>query len=121
MNILEFATKYCADIVEKANKRTEMFDLSGFSYDEIITDLDGAKIPVVNTENYQIPIADILEMNRTEFAKVWGNVECLEAYDTYVSTLIILEGEEVLNVIRNKLRTEQEKLSAYEDVLEYFQ
>lgn len=83
MNIRDFATQYCSDIVTDAEKRSKMFDLSGFSYDEVITEEDGTEVRVVNTANYQIPITDILGLDRAEFARVWPYTECLEAYDTY--------------------------------------
>ena len=83
MNIRDFATQYCSDIVTDAEKRSKMFDLSGFSYDEVITEEDGTEVRVVNTANYQIPITDILGLDRAEFARVWTYTECLEAYDTY--------------------------------------
>ena len=71
MNIKEFVSQYCSDIMAEAKRRSEMFDLSGFSYDEIIKEDDGAEVRVVNTANYQIPIIDILGMDRAEFSKVW--------------------------------------------------
>lgn len=120
VNIKEFASRYCSDIMEEAEKRSEMFDLSGFSYDEVIKDEDGTEVKVVNTANYQIPIIDILSMNREEFAKVWPYTECLEAYDAYVSTLIIVEGEEALTAVRNMLSREQEKIAMYDSIPEEF-
>lgn len=113
LNIREFAVQYCSDIIEEAKRRSNMFDLSEFSYDEIITEEDGTRVPVINTTSYQIPIADILGMDRTEFAKPWPYAECLEAYDTYVSNLVILEGEEALTSIRKQMALEQEKMELY--------
>ncbi|EDM99287.1 hypothetical protein BACCAP_03216 [Pseudoflavonifractor capillosus ATCC 29799] len=103
-----------------AEKRSKMFDLSGFSYDEVITEEDGTEVRVVNTANYQIPITDILGLDRAEFARVWPYTECLEAYDTYVSNLIIVEGEEALTAVRNMLSREQEKIELYDRLPEYF-
>lgn len=120
MTIREFASQYCSDIIADAEKRSEMFDLSGFSYDEIIKEEDGTEVRVVNTSNYQIPITDILGMDRTEFARVWPYTECLDAYDTYVSNLIIVEGEAALTAVRNMLSREQEKIEMYDYLPEYF-
>lgn len=120
MNIKEFAETYCRDILAASQKRSEMFDLSGFSYDEIIEEDDGTQVRVVNTVNYQIPIADILGMNRTEFSRIWPYGECLEAYDTYVSTLIIIEGEAALTEVRNMLNRVQERIERYGDIPEEF-
>lgn len=120
MNIREFASKYCADIIADSKKRSEMFELSGFSYDEIITEDDGTEVRVVNTPNYQIPITDILGMDRAEFARIWPYTECTMAYDTYVSNLIIVEGEEALTAVRNMLSHEQEKIARYDNIPEAF-
>ena len=120
MNIRDFATQYCSDIVADAEKRSKMFDLSGFSYDEIIVEEDGTEVRVVNTANYQIPTTDILGLDRVEFARVWPYTECLEAYDTYVSNLVIVEGEDALTAVRNMLSREQEKIELYDHLPEYF-
>lgn len=120
MNIQEFAVAYCKDIVEDAKKRSEMFDLSGFSYDEVIQEEDGTEVRVVNTDNYQIPLTDILGMDRVEFSRVWPYTECLDAYDAYVSNLIIVEGAEALTMVRNMLSREREKIDMYDSIPEEF-
>ena len=120
MNIREYAEKYCADIIQRADKQSDLFDVSGFSYDEIIVEEDGTRVPVVNTVNHQIPVQDILTNNRESFAKIWSTQDCLEAYDNYVSTLIILEGEEVLQEIRNEMLRAQERLSLYDNLPKSF-
>ena len=101
MNIKEFASQYCSDIMAEAKRRSEMFDLSGFSYDEIIKE-------------------DILGMDRAEFSKVWPYTECVDAYDTYVNNLIIVEGEDALTAVRNMLSREQEKIAMYDNIPEAF-
>ena len=120
MNIKEFATTYCSDIVEKAKRSSDILSLSGFSYDEIIVEEDGTLVKVVNSLNHQIPISDILGMDRDSFAKVWPYPDCLEVYDAYVGSLIILEGEAALYEIRNDLAKEQEKLKLYDAIPEEF-
>lgn len=112
--IREFAATYCDDIIQASKMRSSMFDLSGFSYDEIITEEDGTKVPVINTVNYQIPLMDILGLSRSEFAKPWPYQECLEAYDTYVSNLSILEGEDALAAIRKQVTLEQERIKFFD-------
>lgn len=120
MNIKEFAAAYCQDLLEEAAKRSDLFDLSGFSYDEIITEEDGTKVKVVNTDNYQIPITDILSLDRVGFSKIWPYPDCMEAYDRYMSNIIVLEGEEVIFQIRRALNREQEKIATYDSIpLEY--
>lgn len=120
MNIREFSSKYCQDIIKVAKRRCELFDSSGFSFDEIIKDEDGREVRVINTTNYQIPLEDILGLDRSEFSLIWPYSECLEAYDTYVSNLIIIEGEEALNIIRNALSREMDKISRYDNIPEAF-
>ena len=120
MNIKEFASQYCSDIMAEAKRRSEMFDLSGFSYDEIIKEDDGTEVRVVNTPNYQIPIIHILGMDRAGVFKVWPYTECVDAYDTYVNNLIIVEGEDALTAVRNMLSREQEKIAMYDNIPEAF-
>lgn len=120
MNISEFAAQYCPDLIKVACRHSELLELSGFSYDEIIVEEDGTEVRVVNTVNYQIPISDILGMDRAEFAHVWPYTECLSAYDTYVEGLIILEGEEALTAVRNMLSREQERINMYDSIPEAF-
>lgn len=116
MNIKEFAVLYCQDIIERAGKSKDVFGLEGFSYDEIIEDDSGKKVKVINTANFQIPLVDILGMRRSEFENIWPETECLQAYDDYVSTIIILEGKEALDEIRNAIAREQDRLSRFVDV-----
>lgn len=120
MTIRDFALQYCQDIIEESKRRAAMFDFSEFSHDEVIVEEDGTRVPVVNTERYQIPVADILGMDREEFSRCWPYPECLDAYDLYVSNLIILEGTEALTHIRNKLRTACDRIAAYDNIPEVF-
>lgn len=120
MNIKEFAATYCQDIITAAQKSTELFDLDGFSYDEIIVEDDGTKVRVVNTDNYQIPITDILSMDRETFARVWPSPDCLDAYDSYVKNLEILEGAEALEATRNMLRREQDRIQTFAFIPEVY-
>ena len=120
MKILEFAKTYCADIIEAAKRAADLLDYEGFSYDEIIREDDGTYVKVINTENYVIPLEDVLGLSRDEFQRIWPHQECVDAYDTYVSNLVILEGEEVLTHVRNQLRLEQERIEAFSAVPEVF-
>lgn len=120
MRIKEFAATYCRDILEEADKRESLLDLTAFSYDEIITEDDGTLVPIINADLYQIPIADILGMDRVEFSRVWPYSVCMSAYDNYVSTLTILEGIDALNAVRNELRSQMDRISAYDLIPEEF-
>lgn len=120
MKIREFATTYCADILAAAEKRSTLFEISQYPYDEIVTEDDGTPVPVVYTQSHvPIPVADILGMVREEFVRVWSQ-ECVAEYDNYLSNFIILEGEEVLSSIRNAIRAEQDRIAAYDDIPEVF-
>ena len=120
MKILEFAKTYCADIIEASKKAADLLDYEGFSYDDIIREDDGTYVKVVTTDNYVIPLEDILSMPCDEFQKVWPHQECVEAYDLYLSNLVIIEGEEVLNHVRTQLRREQERIEALPAIPEEF-
>lgn len=121
MNIKEFALLHCKDTLRRAEREEEVFDISGFSFDAIIQDEDGAKIPVLYTLSHQVPLMDVLSMGRADFEKIWPQKECLDMYDTYVSTLTILEGEDALFAIRNRLRAEQLRIAEYDALIPEYQ
>ena len=117
MRIAEFAKKYCEDILNRAAQTEELFNLDGFSYDDIIIDDDsGMRVKVINTTNYQIPLVDILSLGRVDFARIWPQEECLTAYDNYLSNYILLEGEEALQLIQAEIRRAQSALEAFETI-----
>lgn len=116
MTIQDFAQKYCVDILQKASQAQELLDLDGFSYDEVITTDEGYQVKVINTPSYQIPLQDILGLDRDQFAKIWNEPEALEAYDNYVATLIIIDGEDVLNEVRNTISRNAEALKQWHDL-----
>lgn len=114
MKIQEFAKKYCDDILTRAAHSDELFNLDGFSYDTIITDEEtGAKVKVICTTNYQIPLVDILSLGREDFARFWPQEECLAAFDQYLSNYILLEGAEALQLIQAEIRKAQAALDAF--------
>lgn len=104
MNIQQFAAEYCKDLQRAAKRRAELFADDYLYYDEIIEDIDGTRVRVVNTDNYSIPIMDIITaMDREEFAKQWPYAECLEAYDNYISNICIVDGPEVFREIQARM------------------
>lgn len=114
MNIQTYAKLHCRDILERAEARKSFDELANFPYDEIIEADDGALVRVVNTQSGNVPIADILGMQRDEFAKYYPTEEQLDAYDKYVAMFTIIEGPEVLNQVRNAIAREQERMDLYE-------
>lgn len=120
MKILEFARTYCADVIEASRKMADLLDYENFSYDDIIREDDGTYVKVITTDNYVIPLTDILGLARDEFQKVWPQQECVTAYDLYVNNLTIIEGEEVLNHVRTELKREQERVDAFKPIPEVF-
>ena len=103
INIFQFITDYCQDLVDNFKKEKELIDLSEFAHDAIITDVEGNRIPVVLVDNQEIPVSDFLTLDRKDFLHQWKTDGCPEAYDNYISALEIMEGEEALSRIRNAI------------------
>lgn len=115
MKIGEFVDKYCQDIVKKSLEIQSVFNDDGLPYDDIVEDESGSPMKVVYSANRQIPVRDILELDRTEFAKVYKGVDDLETYDRYCDSIILLEGEEALTEIRNNVRKEMDRIRSFAD------
>lgn len=113
MKIPEFVNLYCADLVRKHRDQKNLCEAYGFPYDDTIEDIDGNPVRVVYGGDIEIPIQDILGMNREEFVKAYPHTLCHETYDRYLEHIIIIEGEEVLNIIRNSLTEEKKRLDNY--------
>lgn len=109
----EFIRVYCSDIVAEKERQKELFDDEPFPFEDIIYDEDGNPIKIVYGGQTEIPITDILSMPRDEFERVYQNGECLATYDNYVENIVMIEGEEALNKIRNLINAEQEKISSF--------
>ena len=102
MTIQEFAKTYCSDVIQRANEDA-VTDKDGFPFDEIVREDDGTRVKVINTENYQIPIMDIIGLDRTDFVKNYPYSECWEAYDKYVKVTGLIWGEDAFQVIRKAM------------------
>jgi hypothetical protein len=120
MNIKEFAQIHCQDIIDIAQDGQGDLVLDGLPYDEIIREDDGAVVRVVTTTSHQIPIFDIIEMDREQFLSAWPGSECIEAYDNYRDAVTILEGPELLAAARQALKREQELLNRHKYMPEIF-
>lgn len=106
MKLGEFVDKYCEDIVLKAQTKSIFVGDDELPYDDIIEDVSGSKTKIVYSANKEIPIWDILGSNRDEFAKMYPSPDDLETYDRYCNSVILLEGEEALNELRNRVLAE---------------
>ena len=102
--------KYCQDLIEEYKQKKELIDFSEFIHDEIITDPAGNKVPIIYIDGLQVPIADIITMDKETFVKVYTTPNAAEMYDNYMRTLIVLEGEEVLNGVLASIRREHDRL-----------
>ena len=111
MRIYEFIDKFCQDLVEKAQEKRSLVDLSEFPHDDIITDVSGAKVPVVYIEGEAVPIGDFLSLDKKDFCSAWKLASSGETYDQYISLLEITEGADAVNRIRNSILAERDRLS----------
>ena len=110
MRIFEFIDKYCADLVEKAKQKAKLIDFSDFPHDSIDTDATGEEIPVVYVDNLHIPVIDFLSLDKDEFLKAYKTPGAEEAYVNYISALEILEGEDIINRVRNEIASNKKLL-----------
>lgn len=111
MTIEEFAALHCQDILARAKQLGEFDLFADYPFDEIIyADDDDIPIRVINCPSGQIPIADIISLNRDEFATLYPDEDSLVAYDKYMAMFIIIEGAEVVNQIRNAMLREAQRL-----------
>lgn len=114
MLIGEFIEQYCQDIVEKSKKVKEVLEELDFTYDAIVENSDGERIEVIYADDQtEIPIRDILSLSDLDFRRTHPSKASYEAYKAYLSNFIILEGEEVLNQIRNEMKQSRERIERY--------
>lgn len=113
MKLNEFIELYCKDIIINKKKQADLLDDDDFPYDDIIYDEDENPVKVVYSPAGDIPINDILGLDRSEFAKAYPSHGYLFAYDRYVDSIIILEGEEALLRIRNMMTEQQREIELY--------
>lgn len=110
MTIYAFVDQYCKDLVEKHQKKKELVDLAEFPHDGVDIDADGKEVAVVYSGGYSIPVQDFFTLRRPDFLRVWTHAEAADTFDNYVEGLIIIEGDDVINRIRNKILAEQNRL-----------
>ena len=111
MFIFQFIEDFCRDIVEKVSVEKQLVDLSEFPHDGTITDAEGNIIPIVAVDGVDIPVSDFLTLDKVDFTAVWKTPNMAEAFDNYISTLEIIEGEEAVSRIRKNIMNERDRLS----------
>lgn len=116
MRMFAFIEEYCKDIIDKIHEDKKLVDLSGFPYDELITNSKGQQIPVVYVDGVAIPIRDFFTMTRTDFINDYKLPSAAESYDNYLENFTILEGEAALSQLRLSLQDEMNRLN--EDLVE---
>lgn len=113
MRIREFIDKYCMDIVSESKQRDSLLDSDDFTYDAIVQDPDGTDVKIVYAGDEEIPISEILSLDRQDFIKIYPSFQAQEVYDNYIDSIIVLEGEEALAHIRNEMLRERTRIESY--------
>ena len=113
MRIREFIDKYCMDIVKEAEQRKSLMDTDDLSYDNIIEEPDGSLIKIVYAGEEEIPVLDIITLDKKDFLKIHPSFAASRTYDQYIESIVILEGEEALEHMRNQMLREQERIANY--------
>lgn len=112
MRIFKFIEQYCQDLVKEARQKKSLVDLTEFPHDGFTEDIEGNKIPVVYIDGESVPVSDFFTMDKSDFLNTWKLNSANEMYDNYMSALEILEGEEVINRVRNAILDEKARLAA---------
>lgn len=113
MLMKEFIEKYCADIKAVYMERPHILDDFDLPYDDEIEDDSGQLMKVIYCGEKAIPIMDILTSTREDFARLYPSFECRELYDRYVDSLIMLEGVDALNHIKEVMNREKERIQSF--------
>ena len=112
MRMYAFIEQYCSDILEEVQERKQIIDLTGFPYDELVTDSEGKLYPAINIDGVMVPLNDLFILERSDFISEWKLPSAAESYDNYMSNMEVLEGEEAVAKIRLALKAEADRLSA---------
>lgn len=114
-----FIEDFCQDIV-KDSSVIESLNEEEFSYDVIREDKDTGQMVkyVVDSTGQEIPILDILEMEKADFKAFYPTEAALEIYDQYIDNFKIDYGEDVLLSLRNNLIAQNERIKKYKKISE---
>lgn len=113
MKLDRFILVYCQDIIKDVKTKEETIPDIDFTYDYKVPLEDGGEAKVINAGGYEIDINDILTLSENDFAKAYPGEGAMEAYKNYLSNFIILEGEEVLSIVRKHILRAHERIERY--------
>lgn len=83
--------------------------------DGVYIDDSGERIPYVLCEGEEIPVMDIITNSAEDFARQYPSMEARELYANYIDSLVILDGPDALNHIRDTLLKEENKIKAFSE------
>lgn len=109
MTLKEFIDVYCKDLTEEFvyESLRDPISSSDFSYDAY-DEIEGKLEKVVFSESGNITVKDIIDLEECDFVIKYPLPGDLETYHNYLSSFVILYGEEVLQ--RTKQEIERLKL-----------
>lgn len=113
MKIKEFVELFCQDIIAEVKVKKEVTPDITFTYDYTVPLEDGTEAKVINAGGYEIDINDILTLSEQDFSKAYPGAPAMEAYRNYLSNFIILEGEEILQIVRNNILRANQRIVKY--------
>ena len=114
MRMHEFVEKYCGDIKAIYSNTVDLLEEDyDLPFDAEIEDDSGQKVKVVFAGDTAVPVLDIVSTDRSDFIRMYPDFECRELYDQYIDGLVLLEGEEEVNRIRNMMKREQDRVDAF--------
>lgn len=103
MRIFQFMEEYCKDLIEADRERRELMDMTVFPHDGVEQSPDGKDVPVVYVGDLTVPVSEFFTMTKEDFVFTYKDPKSAECYDNYVSALEIIEGEDVINRVRNEI------------------
>lgn len=103
MKIFQFMEEYCQDLLKADKERKELLDMTVFPHDGVEQSPDGKDVPVVYVGDLSVPVSEFFTMSRDDFLYTYKDPKAAECYDNYVSALEIIEGEDVINMVRNSI------------------
>ena len=113
MKLKEFQDKYCQDILTSARKREDLLPEIDFTFDKYLIEEDGEAVKAIEVGDYLIPIRDILSLSERDFVLMYPDNECIEARNLYLENFIIIEGEEVLEIVRRQFLKSMNEIEKY--------
>lgn len=111
MNIYGFIGEYCQDLIQAHDNAKNLIELADYPHDEIITDSTGKSVPVVYIDGTGVPVSDFFTYQKEDFVDMYKKLPSAGImYDNYLDSFVVIEGEEVLNHIRNQVKRDAARL-----------